>query len=69
MSEKAKIAVVGSGCAGMSLAVLLAQNKGITVLDIDPEPVDQVSGREFTAADSDIKLFLRDGELSRRPSL
>ena len=64
MSEKAKVTVVGSGYVGMSLAVLLAQHNDVTVLDIDPDRVDQVSQRESTVADPDIEAFLRDRELS-----
>jgi UDPglucose 6-dehydrogenase len=64
MSEKAKVTVVGSGYVGMSLAVLLAQHNDVTVLDIDPDRVDQVNRRESTVADPDIEAFLRDRELS-----
>ena len=64
MSEKAKVTVVGSGYVGMSLAVLLAQHNDVTVLDIDPDRVDQVSQRESTVPDPDIEAFLRDRELS-----
>lgn len=44
MSKKVKVTVVGSGYVGMSLAVLLAQHNDVTVLDIDPDRVDQVDG-------------------------
>ncbi|RPG46950.1 MAG: nucleotide sugar dehydrogenase [Gammaproteobacteria bacterium TMED134] len=69
MSEKAKVTVVGSGYVGMSLAVLLAQHNDVTVLDIDPERVDQVNRRESTVADADIEIFLRDRDLSLRATL
>ena len=64
MSEKLKVTVVGSGYVGMSLAVLLAQHNDVTVLDIDPERVDQVNRRESTVADPDIEAFLKERELS-----
>ena len=63
MSEKVKVTVVGSGYVGMSLAVLLAQHNDVTVLDIDPERVDQVNRRESTVADPDIEAFLKEKEL------
>ena len=69
MSEKAKVTVVGSGYVGMSLGVLLAQHNDVTVLDIDPDCVDQVNRRESTVADPDIEAFLRDRELSLRATL
>lgn len=69
MSEKVKVTVVGSGYVGMSLAVLLAQHNDVTVLDIDPERVDQVNRRESTVADPDIKAFLQDRDLSLRATL
>ncbi len=63
MVDKAKITVVGSGYVGMSLAVLLAQHNDVTVLDIDPDRVDQVNRRESTVADPDIEAFLKEREL------
>ena len=69
MSEKAKVTVVGSGYVGMSLAVLLAQHNDVTVLDIDPDRVDQVNRRESTVADPDIEAFLKDRELSLTATL
>ncbi|MDB2654318.1 nucleotide sugar dehydrogenase [Luminiphilus sp.] len=64
MSDKTKVTVVGSGYVGMSLAVLLAQHNDVTVLDIDPDRVDQVNRRESTVADPDIEAFLGERELS-----
>ncbi|MDB2557601.1 nucleotide sugar dehydrogenase [Luminiphilus sp.] len=69
MSEKVKVTVVGSGYVGMSLAVLLAQHNDVTVLDIDPERVDQVNRRESTVADPDIEAFLKERELSLSATL
>lgn len=69
MPEKVKITVVGSGYVGMSLAVLLAQHNDVTVLDIDPDRVDQVNRRESTVADPDIEAFLKERELSLRATL
>ena len=69
MSEKVKVTVVGSGYVGMSLAVLLAQQNDVTVLDIDPERVDQVKRRESTVADPDIEAFLKERELSLTATL
>ena len=69
MSEKVKVTVVGSGYVGMSLAVLLAQHNDVTVLDIDPDRVDQVNRRESTVADPDIESFLKERELSLSATL
>ena len=69
MPEKVKVTIVGSGYVGMSLAVLLAQHSHVTVLDIDPDRVDQVNRRESTVADPDIEAFLRDRDLSLSATL
>ena len=69
MSEKVKVTVVGSGYVGMSLAVLLAQHNDVTVLDIDPDRVDQVNRRESTVADPDIEDFLKERELTLSATL
>ena len=69
MSEKVKVTVVGSGYVGMSLAVLLAQHNDVTVLDIDPDRVDQVNCRESTVADPDIEDFLKERELTLSATL
>ena len=69
MSEKLKVTVVGSGYVGMSLAVLLAQHNDVTVLDIDPDRVDQVNRRESTVADADIEAFLKERQLNLSATL
>ena len=69
MTERVKVTVVGSGYVGMSLAVLLAQHNDVTVLDIDPDRVDQVNRRESTVADLDIEAFLKERELSLSATL
>lgn len=69
MSEKVKVTVVGSGYVGMSLAVLLAQHNDVTVLDIDPDRVDQVNRHESTVADPDIEALLKERELSLTATL
>ena len=58
-----RIAVVGSGYVGMSLAVLLAQHNDVVVLDIDPGRVEMVNGRQSTVSDTDIETFLAQKEL------
>lgn len=67
--EKVKVTVVGSGYVGMSLAVLLAQQNDVTVLDIDPDRVDQVNRRESTVSDADIEALLRKETLSLSATL
>ena len=69
MCKKAKVTVVGSGYVGMSLAVLLAQQNEVIVLDIDPVRADQVNRRESTVADSDIEAFLKGRKLSLHATL
>lgn len=69
MYKKTKVTVVGSGYVGMSLAVLLSQRNDVTVLDINPERVDQVNRRESTVADTAIEAFLRNRDLSLRATV
>ena len=64
MTNKTKITVVGSGYVGMSLAVLLAQNNDVMVLDIDPARVKKVNNKQSTVADAEIEAFLSEKELS-----
>lgn len=64
MKKKTKVAIVGSGYVGMSLAVLLAQRNTVSVLDIDVERVERINNRRSTVADPDIERFLREASLS-----
>ena len=59
-----KITIVGSGYVGMSLAVLLAQNNDVTVLDVDRERVAKINAGQSTISDVDIEAFLVEKELS-----
>ena len=54
---------MGSGYVGMSLAVLLAQNNNVVVLDIDSARVDRVNEKQSTVADTEIESFLTNKEL------
>ncbi len=69
MSVKLKIAVVGAGYVGMSLAALLAQHNDVIVLEVDPERVEKINQRESTVADPDIETFLADNELTLTATL
>jgi UDPglucose 6-dehydrogenase len=69
LTKKTKITVVGSGYVGMSLAVLLAQNNDVVVLDVDPARVEKVNNKQSTVADAEIEAFLADKELSLKATL
>ena len=69
MTNKTKITVVGSGYVGMSLAVLLAQNNDVVVLDVDVSRVEKVNNKQSTVADAEIEAFLADKELSLTATL
>lgn len=61
--KKRKITVVGSGYVGMSLAVLLAQDNEVMILDIDSSRVDKINAKQSTVADNEIEAFLTKKEL------
>ena len=44
---KTKITVVGSGYVGMSLAVLLAKDNEVKILDIDAERIEKINNSQF----------------------
>lgn len=54
-----KIAVVGLGYVGLSLAVLLSQNNEVVALDIVKEKVDDVNNRKSPIKDKEIEEFLK----------
>ena len=69
MTNKTKIAVVGSGYVGMSLSVLLAQHNDVSVLDIDAKKIDKINNKLSTVADKEIELFLSKKLLSLSATL
>ena len=69
LSSKTKITVVGSGYVGMSLAVLLAQQNDVVVLDVDASRVEKVNNKQSTVADTEIEAFLAEKELSLAATL
>ena len=66
---KAKITVVGSGYVGMSLAVLLAKDNDVKVLDIDAERIEKINNFQSTIADKDIVQYLSNEKLSLSATL
>ena len=69
MTIKTKITVVGSGYVGMSLAVLLAQNNDVVILDVDPVRVNKVNNKQPTISDTEIEAFLSEKSLSLTATL
>ncbi len=69
MTNKTKIAVVGSGYVGMSLAVLFAQHNDVIVLDVDALRVEKINNKQTTVADSEIQAFLAGKDLSLSATL
>ena len=45
MIKKEKVTIVGSGYVGMSLAVLLARQNEVTILDIDKSRIDKINSK------------------------
>ena len=58
--QSQKVAVVGTGYVGMSLAVLLARANDVVALDVDAARVAQIAAGESPIADAEIQAFLRD---------
>ena len=69
MTIKTKITVVGSGYVGMSLAVLLAQNNDVVILDVDSVRVNKVNNKQPTISDTEIEAFLSEKSLSLTATL
>lgn len=59
-----KIAVVGTGYVGLSLAMLLAQQHEVIALDIVPEKVDLLNNKKSPIVDADITDFLENKPLN-----
>ncbi len=59
-----RLAVVGTGYVGLSMAVLLAQHHEVVALDIDAGRVDLLSSGRSPIVDPEIQTFLAGGELT-----
>jgi UDPglucose 6-dehydrogenase len=58
-----RIAVVGAGYVGLSLAVLLAQHNQVTVVDVLPEKISLIGQGKSPIRDADIEKFLATRQL------
>ena len=47
-----KIAIVGTGYVGLSLAILLSQHHKVVALDIDKEKIKMINDRQSPVDDS-----------------
>ncbi len=63
-----KIAVVGLGYVGMSIAVLLARQNQVVAVDVMQSRVDQVNNRVSPIEDADITQYLQTEKLDLRAS-
>ncbi|RAO99010.1 hypothetical protein PW5551_06555 [Petrotoga sp. 9PW.55.5.1] len=52
-----KIAVAGTGYAGLSLAVLLSQNNEVVALDIIKEKVEMINNKKTPISDKEIEEY------------
>ena len=64
-----KIAIVGTGYVGLSLAVLFSQRHDVTALDIDPLKVALLNERRSPIYDPGIEQFLAEKTLTLRATL
>jgi UDPglucose 6-dehydrogenase len=58
-----KIAVVGTGYVGLSLAVLLSQNHEVKAFDIVPKKIAMLNNKQSPIEDKEIKEFLANRSL------
>ena len=60
---KMKIAVVGTGYVGLSIAILLSQNHNVIAVDIIPEKIAMINQRRSPIQDKYIEKYLAEKEL------
>ena len=63
MEKDLKIAVVGTGYVGLSMATLLAQHHEVTAVDVVPEKIDLINHRQSPIQDDYIEQYLREKPL------
>lgn len=61
-----KIAVVGTGYVGLSIAVLLSQHHEVIAVDVIPEKVEMLDKRESPIQDEYIEKYLREDSMGLR---
>lgn len=59
-----KIAVVGTGYVGLSIAVLLAQHHKVIALDIIDDKVELINSKKSPIVDTEIQSFLKNKNLN-----
>ena len=59
-----KIAIVGTGYVGLSIATLLAQNNEVVAVDIIPEKVERINKRISPIQDEYIEKYFKEKELN-----
>ena len=64
LNKKEKIAIVGLGYVGLSMAVLLAQNNDVKAVDIIQEKIDAINNKKSPIVDKEIEEYLATKELS-----
>jgi UDPglucose 6-dehydrogenase len=64
-----KVAVVGIGYVGLSLAVLLAQHNEVIALDVAPEKIAMLNNKQSPIADDMIEEFLVNRKLNLTATL
>lgn len=69
MMDKYKIAIVGTGYVGLSLAVLLSQNNHVTAVDIVSEKVELINSRKSPIQDDYIEKYLVERQLDLTATL
>ena len=64
-----KIAVVGTGYVGLSVATLLAQHNEVIAVDVLPEKVEKINNRISPIQDEYIEKYLAEKELNLKATL
>lgn len=64
-----KIAVVGTGYVGLSIATLLAQHNEVVAVDVIPEKVELINQKRSPIQDEYIEKYLIEKKLNLRATL
>lgn len=67
--SRIKIAVVGTGYVGLSLAILLAQHNHVIAVDVVPEKVKLINKKKSIIQDEYIEKYLAEKELDLTATL